>query len=77
MALDAHLVGGLEMEEMLVFGTVCSMAAQALHGDVAVPGIDDLLANRMRRMRLPLVARFADLENRLFIHEEEIVRTVR
>jgi hypothetical protein len=77
MALDARLVGRLEMEEMLVFGTVCSMAAQALQCDVLVPRIYDLFTDWMRRMRLPFMARFAELERRRFIQEQEIVRTMR
>ena len=73
MALDAHLVGGLEMEEMLVFRTVCPVAARALQRDVSVPGVDDLLADRMRRMRLPLMARSTNIEERRLVPEEEAV----
>jgi hypothetical protein len=67
MALDAHIVRGLKMEKMLVLGTVRPMAAQALQGSVRIPGINDLLADGMRRMRLPFVAVSAEIENRRFI----------
>ncbi len=76
MALDAHLVRGIEIDEVFVLSAVCPMAAQALHSNVAVSRIDNLLADRMRRMRLPFMARLADLDNRCLVHQKQVVGTV-
>ncbi len=76
MALDARLVRRFEVEEVLVFSPVRPVAAQALHGDVGIPGIDDLLANRVRRMRLPFVTFRAELDRRRFLRQEGVVGTV-
>ena len=76
MALDARLVRRIEVEEVFVFSPVRLVAAQALHSDVGIPGVDDLLTDRVRRMRLPFVAVRAELDRRRFFRQEEIVGTV-
>ena len=76
MALDARLVRRFEVEEVLVFGPVRPVAAQALHGDVGIPRIDDRLTDRVCRMRLPFVTLRADLDRRRFCRQEGVVGTV-
>ena len=77
MTLDAHLVRGIEIDEVFILGTVCPMTAQALQSKVPVPRINDPRADGMRRMRLPFMARLADLENRSLLHQKQVVGTVR
>ncbi len=77
MTLDARVVSRFEVEEVLVFSPVRPVAAQALQGDVGIPGIDDLLTDRVRRMRLPFVTFRAELDRRRFLRQEGVVGTVR
>ena len=76
MALDARLIRCLEVEEVLVFSPVRPVAAQALQGDVGIPGIDDLLADRVRRMRLPFVTFRAEFDRRGFLRQKGVVGAV-
>ncbi len=76
MALDAHLVRRFEVEEVLVFGSVRSVTAQALQGDVGIPRVDDLLTDRVCRMRLPFVTVRAEFDRRRFFRQEGIVGAV-
>jgi len=76
MALDARLVRRFEVEEVLVFSPVRPVAAQALQGDVGIPGIDDLLTDRVRRMRLPFVTIRAEFDRRRFFRQEGVVGAV-
>lgn len=76
MALNTRLVRRFEVEEVLVFGPVRAVTALTLHGDVGIPGIDDLLTDRVCRMRLPFVTLRADLDRRRFCRQEGIIGTV-
>ena len=76
MALDARLIHRLVIEKVLVFSPVRLVAAQAVQRDVGIPGIDDLLADRVRGMPLPLVTVPAKLDRRRFFRQEEVVGTV-
>ena len=62
MALDAQLLDGPKIDEMFVLRTMRPMTTEAFHRDVSVPGIHDILANRMCRMRLPLMAGFTKIK---------------
>ena len=73
MTLDTRFVRRFEVEEMLEFGPVRPVAAQALQADVGISGIDDLLTDRVRRMRLPIVAFRTELDRRRFRRQEGIV----
>lgn len=48
MTLSAHFGCGCEIDEMLVFGPVRTMAAQAVDGDIFVSRVNDLISERMR-----------------------------
>jgi hypothetical protein len=76
MALDTRLVCRFEVEEVLVFSPVRPVAAQALQCDVGIPGIDNLLANRVCRMRLPFVTFRAELDRRGFLRQKGVVGAV-
>ena len=49
------------------------MAAPAFQTDVLVSWIHNFIPDGMRRMRLPLMARFAELQGRRLIQQEQVV----
>ena len=56
MALGTHISDHGGIDKILVLGTVGPVTGQTLHGQVLVPLVYDLLAYRVRRVLLPIMA---------------------
>ena len=57
VALDAQIIGGFKRHHIgFVAGAAGLVAAQAFHGEVLIPRINDFFSNRVGGMGLPLVA---------------------
>jgi hypothetical protein len=74
MALDTHFSDHRRIDKMFILGAMGPVTGQTLHSQVLVPRVFNLLAYRVRRVFLPIVARPAEIYDRGLFQQESIVR---
>jgi len=74
MALGTHITDHRSINKIFILGAVGPVTSQTLHGQVLVPRVYDLLAYRVSRVLLPVMASPAELYDRRLVHQETVVR---
>ena len=79
VALDTQVIGGLKRHHRrFVSGSTSLVAAQTLHGQVFIPGINNFCPNRMGGMGFPFVALAAQADGNIFLgHQQHFVGGMR
>ena len=77
MTLNAKLRIGVEVGDRLERRAVGSMTASAIQGQVLVPLIDHLLADRMSRVSLPVMTIPTQIHHIVLLEEEDLVGRMR
>ncbi len=76
MALNAEIRDRWERNKIPISRSMRYVAAQALHGDVLISGVDHLLPHGVVRMLRPIVATLAEFDHRRLFKKENTVRRV-
>ena len=74
MALGTHITDHRSIDKIFILGAVGPVTGQTLYGQVLVPLVYDLIAYRVCRVFLPVMASPAELYDRRLFHQETVVR---
>jgi hypothetical protein len=74
MALGTHISNHRSIDKIFILSAMGPVTGQTLHGQVLVPLVYDLLAYRVRRVLLPVMASPAKIYNRRIVQQETVVR---